>query len=101
MLTDDLIITEELCNCYQTDISFIESLGNSGLIEIVTIEEKKCVRTSQLGDLEKMIRLHQDLDINVEGVEAIFHLLQRMNDLRERITRLENRLHVYESSKGE
>jgi hypothetical protein len=39
-----------------------------------------------------MVRLHEDLGINVPGIEAIHHMLGRMEHLQEELVRLRNRL---------
>jgi hypothetical protein len=42
------------------------------------------------------MRLHYDLDINLEGIEAITCLLDRVRSMQEEIRELRNRLGVYE-----
>jgi hypothetical protein len=49
-----------------------------------------------LGRLERIVRLHFELDINLEGIETITHLLERMEAMQENIARLKNRLKAYE-----
>jgi hypothetical protein len=43
-----------------------------------------------------MIRLHHELDINLAGIEAITHLLQRVENMHEEMRLLRNRLQRYE-----
>ena len=50
---------------------------------------------SQLGELERYTHLYYDLSINIEGIDAIRHLLRRIEDLQERVRKLENELHFY------
>ena len=97
----DLIRAEEFCNHYQVEFGFISALESSGLIEITTIEETGYIPQSQLPELEKLTRLRYDLDINLEGIEAIAHLLNRNKSLQERIRGLEERLRLYETLYGE
>ena len=85
MKKEELITVEQFCLHYKIETSFIESLKESGLIEIVSIERKQYLPTHQIGDIEKMIRLHYDLDINIEGLEAITHLLKKMRDLQQEV----------------
>jgi len=40
--------------------------------------------------------LHVDLDINIEGLDAISHLLQKVNALQNELVALRNRLQIYE-----
>lgn len=98
MQTDELILVNEFCLHHQIEISFIQSLQQSGLIEVIQTEEKLCVPRDQLLELEKMVRLYYEMDINLEGIETISYLLQRMNHMQEQITQLNNRLQAYEAN---
>ncbi len=51
---------------------------------------------SELKLIEKIIHLHFELEINLEGIEAIIHLLDRIQDMQDQITRLTTRLKAYE-----
>ena len=97
MLTEEMIPAEIFCIHHNIELAFIYSLKNSGLLEIASIEEKVFVPVSQLPHLEKMVRLYQEMDINLEGIETITYLLQRMNDMQQKIIQLSNRLSRYEN----
>ncbi|WP_369411897.1 chaperone modulator CbpM [Chryseolinea lacunae] len=43
-----------------------------------------------------MIHFHFDLDINLECIEAIIHLLNRTDEMQKKITWRTNRFKVYE-----
>jgi chaperone modulatory protein CbpM len=43
-----------------------------------------------------MIHLHHDLEINIAGIEAITHLLERVEQMQENVRGLRNRLRLYE-----
>jgi hypothetical protein len=96
MKTDYLIAIDEFCANYDIEISFVRSLQQTGLIKITTIEETSFIDFEQLQQLEKYMRFYYELDINLEGIETIRHLLQRVNDLQQEITALRNRLRLYE-----
>jgi chaperone modulatory protein CbpM len=96
MNLEELIATEELCERYRVEHTFIRSLSKSGLIEVVTIEKREYVHCDKMADFEKLMRLHYDLDINLEGLEAIKHLLDRVNELKDQNIALKNRLGLYE-----
>jgi len=96
MQSEYLIAIDEFCAKHDIEVSFISSLQETGLIEITTIEETGFIQVDQIQDLEKFIRFHYELDINLEGIETISHLLQRVNDLQEEITQLRNKLGLYE-----
>ncbi|MEP7254531.1 MAG: chaperone modulator CbpM [Ferruginibacter sp.] len=96
MQTEEMIPADEFCIHHKIDLSFVYALKDSGLIQIVSFEEKKFLPVDQLGHLEKLVRLYYEMDINLEGIETITYLLQRMNEQQQEIIRLSNRLGMYE-----
>ena len=97
MPDEQLIIAEEFCAGHQIEISFISSLHEFGLIEITLIEEKQFIAESQLPKLEKLVRMHYDLEINIEGIDAIANLLERINRIQKENNILKNKLRLYEN----
>lgn len=98
MENDELIRVEVICSSYNVEPSFMDALFESGLIEVTMIEDTRFVDLSKMNDLEKMIRLHYDLDINLEGIETISHLLDRMYRLQDEINLMRNRLRFFEEA---
>lgn len=98
MKTEYLVAIDEFCTSHNIEISFISSLQRSGLIEITTIKESDFIETDKLQQLEKFVRLYYDLDINLEGIETINYLLQRMNSMDDEIRYLRNKLRLYENA---
>ena len=96
MQTENLVAVNEFCINHNIEVSFVSALEQTGLIEIAVVEETAFIDTDQLRQLEKFIRLHYDLDINIEGIETITHLLRRIDDMQDEITSLRNRLRLYE-----
>jgi len=96
MQTKNLIAVNEFCINHNIEVSFISSLQETGLIEIAFVEEAAYIDADELQQVEKFIRFYYDLDINLEGIETITHLLQRMNAMQDEITLLHNRLSLYE-----
>ncbi len=97
MQTENLISINEFCINQNIEISFINSLRQAGLIEITTIKEVEFINADQLQQLEKIVRLYYEMDINLEGIETITHLLQRINSLQDEIIVLRNKLRLYET----
>jgi hypothetical protein len=97
MGTEYLIAVDEFCASHNIEISFISSLHQSGLIEITTIQNSGFIEADQLRQLEKYIRLYYELDINLEGIETIDHLLLHINSMQDEIRSLRNRLRLYET----
>jgi MerR HTH family regulatory protein len=97
MQTDYLIGVDKFCASHNIEISFISSLQENGLIEIQIIKESGFIEPDQLYKLEKMVRLYYELDINLEGIETINYLLERLNLIQGENIALRNRIRLYES----
>jgi chaperone modulatory protein CbpM len=97
MKTEYLISLIDFCNSHDIEVSFISSLHETGLINITRIENKDFLDAQQLQQLEKYIRFYYELNINLEGIDSIKHLLQRVNTLQNKIITLRNRLRLYEA----
>ena len=96
MQTEYLIAIDEFCTKHDIEVSFISSLQQTGLIEITMVEDLGFIQADQIRELEKYIRFYYELDINLEGIETISHLLQQVTDLQDEITGLRNKLGLYE-----
>jgi chaperone modulatory protein CbpM len=96
METQDLIIVDVFCQEYQIEINLIDDLESFGLIETIVHNENKYLDKNQLVYVEKIIRLHNDLNINKEGIEIILDLLEKEKQLLSEIKYLKNRLDLYE-----
>lgn len=83
-----MIAAHDFCVSHNVELSFLYSLSESGLVQITTIDEQIFITEDQLPGLEKWVRLHYDLDINIEGLEAIHHLLEQMKQMEEEMVRL-------------
>ena len=92
------IDVNEFCVSHNIENSFIRSLQETGLIELISIREDVYIDAEQLQQLEKIVSFYYELDINLEGIETIFYLLQRINSMHDEITILRNRLRLYETS---
>jgi len=90
-----LISTQDFCTFYQVENSFLHTLQQQGLIEIINVDDEAFIDHEHLQSVEKLIRLHYDLEINAEGIEAIVYLLQRVNEMQNEISFLKNKLRLY------
>ena len=92
----EYILIADFCECHNVQYSFINSLNEFGLLEIQVIEENEYIDPEQVRELERMMRLHYDLEINLQGIDAIRNLLNRVSDLQDEVRILRNRLSRYE-----
>lgn len=88
MDTTQLLAVPQFCKVYNIELGFVNSLHEYGLIEIVTLEEEQYVHHAHLRDLERLIRLHYDLEINMQGIDVIAHLLKRVEAMQEEMAKL-------------
>lgn len=96
MKQEHLISTETICTHFDIEISFVETLNHMGLIKVEVIDESKFVHKDRIADLEKILRLHHELNVNLEGIDVVLNLLEKERALREEVLLLKNRLKFYE-----
>jgi len=96
MSIENFIPLDQLCTHYKVEMSFFTSLNEFGLIEITTIERSHFVHMDKAKDIEKIIRMHQELGINFEGIDTIFNLLEKINVLQDELIATKNKLGLYE-----
>ena len=97
MNLEKLIPIPELCSHYKVEMSFFVNLSEMGLQQIITVETTSYIDLDSIYKIEKMIHLHQDLEVNIEGIDVVFNLLQKMDLLQNEVTALKNRLRLYEN----
>ncbi len=96
MNTDNLIPLKQFCERYEIEFSFIDSLNDYGLIEITYIEKDQFIAIEKIHEVEKLIRLHDELGVNFEGIDIITNLMQKIKHLQIEINSIQNRLDIYE-----
>ena len=92
-----LISAQTLCSHYNIEISFVDTLNKMGLIQIEIIEQNQFIHQDQISDLEKIMRLHHELNVNLEGIDVVFNLLEKEKKLRDELNVIKNRLRLYEN----
>ena len=90
------IEANQFCTVHNIEISFIHSLHEYGLIEIRQDEDSTWIPEQEVSPLEKYIRLHFEMEINFEGMDAIIHLLNKINLMEKEILHLRQKLAMYE-----
>jgi len=96
METTNLVLVEEFCSNFDIEFSFINSLNEHGLIEIIVWEDRKYIAHYQLKEVERAIHFHFELNINIEGIDAISNLLRQIDDLQRELTATKNKLKLFD-----
>lgn len=92
----EFIEIAQLCRQYQLEMQFFSTLEDYELIQVVRVKESPCVYSDELRRIEKMVRLHKELQINMEGIQAVVNLLEKVELLQDELARVRNRLSLYE-----
>jgi hypothetical protein len=88
-----MIRIDHFCMVYDVEPAFIHTLGEWGMVDIVG---EDFISTGDLDRLDKLMRLHRDLDLDASGIEAVEYLLQKISAMQKEILHLKNRLKIYE-----
>ncbi|MFD2289008.1 hypothetical protein GJU39_13065 [Pedobacter petrophilus] len=87
-MRNNLIAVSDICTYHHLEIDFIQSLEEFGLIKTTTQKQSSFLSSDELSKLERYVRLAKDLDINLEGLHAIAHLLTQVETMQKEINSL-------------
>ncbi|GGZ80640.1 chaperone modulator CbpM [Algibacter mikhailovii] len=96
MADNDFIPISTLCNHYTIEVSFFKQLQDAGLVEIQYVEKTQCLHQNNLATFEKIIRIHKELQVNIEGIDVVLNLLERVEILNNELQLVKTRLGLYE-----
>ena len=91
----EYVIVREYCQKCHIDPEFILLLDEGGLIDLNVVNDESYLPVSQLKDVEQYTRMYYDLSINMEGIDAIHHLLERMEEMKREMDSLRKQLTLY------
>src|SRR4051812_4711649 len=97
MNTEEYISIDIFCQHHGIGSTFINTMSEYGLLEIIFEDERQYIAATHLGEAEKLVRLHQELDLNNEAIDVVIHLLKRISNQEDQIRLLRSRLAFYES----
>ena len=86
------ISREELVKIYNIEITFFDELVDYGLLNVQIENNVHYLMYEDLQDLEKFANWHYDLDINLPGLEVIYHMLKKLDTMKKRNRELMNKL---------
>jgi len=87
------ISVKEFCAIHGVTNEYIYELRDFGLIQF---QHEEFLQDSAIPKIEKIIRLREELNINLEGIEVIFNLLNKVSEMESERIQLRNRLRLYE-----
>ncbi len=97
MEIDNWILLQTVSSHYEVEFSFFTQLQDLGLIQIEIKQQSPYIHTNQMHNLERMIRIHLELNVNPEGIDVAFNLLEKIEHLQNDLIQSKNRLRLYEN----
>lgn len=96
MDNENYILVRHYCERTHIPDAFIDALNEYGLIQCKQIEKEVYILDEEIPEIERFDRLHNDLGINLEGIDALNHMLQRLRTMQSEMNILRKRLRLYE-----
>jgi len=96
MARDKYILVKHFCEQTHIEDAFVQNLFEFGLVTYEEKENDLFIDEKDISEIERMFRLHSDLGINFEGLDAIKQMLKRMQKLEREMELLQKRLRLYE-----
>jgi chaperone modulatory protein CbpM len=96
MRTENLITVNDFCVYHNVEYTFIDYLADAGLVKVTTVNKTSCIPLDEIQKLERLVRLHNELEINEPGLATINNLLQKLEDMEQEMSVLRSRLSIYE-----
>ena len=90
------ILVTEYCRQTNIDDIFLRNLEEFGLIEVKRESSEMFIYEDEISEIERMFRLHKELNINLEGIDALNHVLRKMQFLEDEVSQLRSKLRLYE-----
>lgn len=96
MAKEKLILVKTYCRHTQIEEGFVQTLHEYGLVAFEKKEADYFMDASDISKIERMFRLHTELGINFEGLDALDNLLKRLRKMEKEVHLLRNKLDLYE-----
>ncbi|MCR9228140.1 MAG: chaperone modulator CbpM [Flavobacteriaceae bacterium] len=92
MKEEQYISVKTFCERHGVVESFVYSMYEYEILQLEYDKDQGKLLVEDLPLLEKMVRLHNELDINPEGIQAIYHLLDQVKSLQQEVASLKKKL---------
>lgn len=96
MRTENVISVSDFCVFHNVEYTFVDYLADAGLVKVTAVNQTNYIPIDEIQKLERLVRLHNELDINEPGVATINNLLQKLDDMQQEVSYLRSKLSLYE-----
>lgn len=97
MRTENLITVNDFCVYHNVEYTFVDYLADAGLVKVITVNKTRSISLDEIQKLERLVRLHNELEINEPGIATINNLLQKLEDMEQEMSVLRSKLRLYEA----
>lgn len=97
MKTDKFLLITEICQYYHIETDFFEEIEYHQLLDVHQISGQKFIHQKQLNRLEKILRLHDELDLNLQGIDVVFGMMDRIEKLERELRQTKSKLSILEN----
>lgn len=92
----ELIAIMEYCEYSKIEVDFIKLLKAEQLIELQLVSGQEYISVEQLPTLEQYARWYYEMEINLQGIDALSNMLEKVKALQEEVNELQVKLKLYE-----
>ena len=96
MRFENVITVNDFSVYHNVEYTFVDYLAEAGLVNVSTVNKTNCIPIEEIQKLERLVRLHNQLQINEPGLATINNLLRKIEDMQQEMSILRSRLHIYE-----
>jgi chaperone modulatory protein CbpM len=93
------IAVEEFCTHHGVEVMLVRAFADFGLVRLMVEENREFVPDEEVPRLERMLRLSQELEVNLEGIDIILHMREELKQLRREADHLRYRLRQLEAER--
>lgn len=78
----------DICKANKIERTFVRELHRNGLIEITIKKDQEYLEEEQLIHVERYSTWYYELEVNMQGLEVVHHLLDKIEKLQNEIRQL-------------
>ena len=78
----------DICKTNNIEYTFVHELHSNGLIQIIVKEEQEYLEEEQVYHVERFSTWHYELDLNVQGIEVVSNLIDKIEELQRELKAL-------------
>jgi hypothetical protein len=93
-----LIAVKTFCLQHNIPADFILELHQHEIIQLVIEKRNRFIPVKQLQELERIVRIYRDLQLDINGIQTVLHLVNRLQEKEAEITALRNQLNFFRGS---